>query len=334
MKRHWIAAWAAPFILVLAGCGGGESSARTTAKPVAAASIVVPDVTGQSAREAAATMGKAGLQADLFGSDGQGWTGSPDDPAKALSTDPAAGTQMIPHGKVKIRLDRKSQQDWAAQPPAAPAASSPSTAASLTNRYSVTCGYSSDRKYSSYKDVWTSPEYQASGYCETKIDGKDPVPRANGIALLPQEQAIVNVVALKGGDVSNPARTFANIYSLCASVPKDYADHVVGISGNVQKPGIEGALALCPDTPHAALLQQALTSVKIDSGSYAVGKDMLPGTYSTAPGVRQCYWSRSNGAGDIIANNFIDYAPNGATVTVYAGEGFTSDRCGVWTKVP
>lgn len=60
---------------------------------------------------------------------------------------------------------------------------------------------------------------------------------------------------------------------------------------------------------------------------------MEPGTYRTKPGSKDCYWSRTNGGGDIIANNFIGFAPNGVTVTVCAGEGFESQRCGMCTKI-
>lgn len=29
----------------------------------------------------------------------------------------------------------------------------------------------------------------------------------------------------------------------------------------------------------------------------------------------------------------VGFAPAGVTVTVFAGEGFESERCGVWTKI-
>lgn len=64
-----------------------------------------------------------------------------------------------------------------------------------------------------------------------------------------------------------------------------------------------------------------------------VGTTMEPGTWKTKPGVKDCYWSRSSGSGDIIDNDIIDYAPEGVTVAVQAGEGFKSSRCGTWTKI-
>lgn len=35
----------------------------------------------------------------------------------------------------------------------------------------------------------------------------------------------------------------------------------------------------------------------------------------------------------IIANDFVSFAPDGVTVTVYPSEGFESERCAPWTKI-
>lgn len=34
-----------------------------------------------------------------------------------------------------------------------------------------------------------------------------------------------------------------------------------------------------------------------------------------------------------FANDIVDFAPDGVTVTVLPGEGFKSSRCGTWTKI-
>lgn len=69
-------------------------------------------------------------------------------------------------------------------------------------------------------------------------------------------------------------------------------------------------------------------------GTYTVGKDIKPGTYRTlARPVSDCYWERSNSGGDTIANDFVTNAPRGVTVTIYRGEGFTSQDCGDWIHV-
>ena len=64
-----------------------------------------------------------------------------------------------------------------------------------------------------------------------------------------------------------------------------------------------------------------------------VGQTMEPGTYKTKPGIKDCYWSRNTGGGDIIDNDFVSFAPDGATVTVYAGEGFESEHYESKTKI-
>jgi hypothetical protein len=339
MKGSWITACSAGLVLCLSGCGGGSGSATTTSSPSASStaspsasatpvSKVVPNVVGKPATDARALMNNVPLNSTLVGPDGVAWTHGPSNSAKVVSTDPPAGATTT-NGTVKLFLDMKQADAEAAEVKA-------SADAKLANRYTISCGSDSSKpKFKSYKDVWSSPEFGSSGKCAVQIDGRYPSIGAldNPIALLPSEQAIVNIVGPNGSS-GHPAETFANVMALCATVPKDFPDTIIGPSGAAMKQRIQGALALCPDAPHAALLQQALTVVKYDSGrSYTVGKDMEPGTYGTRPGVKDCYWSRTTGGGDIIANDFIEYAPNGVTVTVYAGEGFTANDCGVWTKV-
>ena len=85
--------------------------------------------------------------------------------------------------------------------------------------------------------------------------------------------------------------------------------------------------------PHEQKLQEVVNSVKIEDGTYTVGKTLDPGTYRTKPNAKDCYWSRTTGGGSIIANDFVGFAPDGVTVTVYPGEGFESKYCGLWTKI-
>lgn len=80
------------------------------------------------------------------------------------------------------------------------------------------------------------------------------------------------------------------------------------------------------------MLQGVVTAVKVGPGTRVVGQTMEPGTYKTNPGAKDCYWSRTTGGGAIIANDFVGFAPDGVSVTVYPGEGFESSNCGIWTK--
>lgn len=69
-------------------------------------------------------------------------------------------------------------------------------------------------------------------------------------------------------------------------------------------------------------------------GTLIVGTDIAPGTWHNS-GTPGCSWQRmsgfTGGVGDIIANGNTDTAVN---VTIGPGDkGFSSARCGTWTKV-
>jgi hypothetical protein len=337
MKRYISAVLAATVIAGLTACGGGEpkaatatgsasSTASTTAsatpKPTRTAKAI-PDFAGKPFSEARKTLGNAGFIVSIVGQDGKKWTGGVDDTVLVVSSAPAAGT-VTNTTDIAFTVN-VSQEEFLA------AGKAKADAAKLLARYTLTCGsYSSTQPtYTGYKAVWASPDYKGSGTCSVKIDGKasyDKVP------LIPLEQPFVDLVASKGGDVSVPSSTIGKLVSLCAKLPSDYADEVV-VNTAWRKAEAEAALAMCPDAPHVGLLREALTAVKIGDGNHTVGQNMEPGTYRTKPGIEDCYWSRNTGGGNIIANDFVGFAPNGVTVTVYGGEGFESTRCGVWTKI-
>jgi hypothetical protein len=70
-------------------------------------------------------------------------------------------------------------------------------------------------------------------------------------------------------------------------------------------------------------------------GTHIVGQDVSPGTYRTLVGSPGCYYARLAGfsgtVGDIIANASTD---GPAVVTISpTDKGFTSQRCGTWTRV-
>lgn len=105
----------------------------------------------------------------------------------------------------------------------------------------------------------------------------------------------------------------------------------------------KAAAARCPDAPFAAELVRVAGGVapapktSMNDGTFVVGKDIAEGAYQVnvpagANGVHDCYWERTGPQGATIDNDFISFAPQGPVVTVYAGEGFVSQRCGSWTK--
>ena len=100
----------------------------------------------------------------------------------------------------------------------------------------------------------------------------------------------------------------------------------------VTSPGAVAPIEAKPTTPPAPAPPAQPT---IKEGSWTVGTDFPAGQYRTADAVAaECYWSitksGSNGS-DIIANDI----PGGGrpTVTLKAGQDFTSHGCGTWAKV-
>jgi hypothetical protein len=101
----------------------------------------------------------------------------------------------------------------------------------------------------------------------------------------------------------------------------------------------EGGGVLCPR--YAKEIRDALgggASVRtMSSGTYRIvtgaglGEDVAPpGTYRTSGDLADCYWERSRKDGTIVENRFATAART-VTVTVRAGELFTSRGCGTWS---
>lgn len=339
MKRYISAVLAATLIVGLAACGGGETQPASVDTPTTSpTSLTVPAVTGMDFPTARTTVLKDYV-VTVLGKDGKKWTASsPNKTVMIVSSSPAAGT-VIDKAEIQVSVNMTEDEMNAAATAEFAAANAAATAAlaakKLAIRYEFTCGpnpYSTTGVdvYNSLKDVWASKHYAGSDKCITRIDGfsADSKP-----AVLPSEQAIVDIVAANGGDTSGaPAQAFDTVLRLCVKPDPDFADAVFAIPA-WKTARAKAALALCPDAPHAALLQEVATAVKVDSGTKVVGQTMEPGTYKTKPGAKDCYWARTTGGGDIIANNFVGFAPDGVTVTVVAGEGFESSNCGVWTKI-
>lgn len=311
----------------LTACGGGEQAADHS--PAAPTSVSakstptarpVPDVVGKTYLDARTTLNKSDYFPRLVGKDGEEWTTNivPNDSVIVVSVSPALGKKDF----VDVTVNMTEKEFLAA-------VKAKGEAAKIAIRYTYTCGTwsSTQPKYKSYKDVWTSSDYKSGSDCSVKIGDQYPSDKPT---LLQDEQKVVDLVGSKGGDISAPANTFGRIMSLCAKVGSDYADHA---STPARKAEAEAALSVCPDAPHAALLQETIDTIKMASGDKIVGQTMEPGTWKTKPGIKDCYWSRNTGGGDIIANDFVGFAPDGVTVTVYPGEGFESERCGIWTKV-
>jgi hypothetical protein len=84
-----------------------------------------------------------------------------------------------------------------------------------------------------------------------------------------------------------------------------------------------------------AATEHRIASTTISEGTWTVGRDVEPGTYTTKAPVTtgRCYWkistSGTNGS-DIIENDIV--SGGSPTVTISAGQDFETSRCGDWVK--
>lgn len=344
MKHYLSAVLSAAIMASLTACGGGAPQAASSTESASPSPsptnslITVPEVAGKPIADAKTALTSLGLYVVILGKDGKKWSKStvPDKTVVAVSTDPAAGGLMVENASIEVTVNLTEDEQLAATKAAAEAANGAAEAAKLATRYTFDCGargdYSTTNRdvYHSLKEVWASKHYAGPDVCWIHIDGKGIYDHP---FLIPSEKAIADVVAAHGGGGGGSASSdFGRVLELCSKLEPGYADKVVARM-DWKKAEAQGALALCPDAPHAPILQGVITSVKIDDGTKVVGKTMEPGTYKTKPSSKDCYWSRTTGGGAIIENDFVGFAPDGVTVTVYAGEGFESQGCGVWTKI-
>lgn len=73
----------------------------------------------------------------------------------------------------------------------------------------------------------------------------------------------------------------------------------------------------------------------IESGTWLVGTDILPGTYKFDGSTDSCYWSRLSGFGGTLDEIISNDRPRGQSfVTIEASDkGFKTSGCGQWTRV-
>lgn len=217
-------------------------------------------------------------------------------------------------------------------------------AAARAVRYDFNCstgssaiGDKSSAHVHTFQAVWADPKFASLKSCDGRVGASW---WHDKYTLEANEKAVVDQIAADGGDVSSPSGAYSDVLAACLITPADNWDASKGVKVRVQAIA-KAALSMCPDAPFAAELNRVAAGEpgnRMDDGNYAVGKDIAAGTYQIqvpagANGVHDCYWERAGAQGGTIANNFITYAPQGPVVTIYAGEGFTSQRCGTWAKI-
>lgn len=96
-------------------------------------------------------------------------------------------------------------------------------------------------------------------------------------------------------------------------------------------------LTAAPTTPAAATTAAAPPppppAPTIEDGSWTVGEDIPAGTYKTVGAGSDCYWGiykSGTNQSDIVK---VNVGGGNLRVTLKAGQDFTTDRCGTWTKI-
>jgi hypothetical protein len=327
--------------VLLAGCGGSPVAAPNGEPAVSASPTTppstMPDVAGKAYKDARDLLAANGVGFKTSGPDGSSFSVPPPPLAVVAKADVAAG-QPVTRGTTVTLTMQKAQAALEAE------ASAASVAAARAVRYDFTCTTSgsavtdkSGTHVHTFQAVWADPKFASLKSCDGRVGSSW---WHDKYTLLADEQAVVDQIAADGGDASSPSGAYSDVLEACLISPADDWDSSKGFKIRVQAVA-KAALRMCPDAPFAAELTRVANGEprsRTSDGTYAVGKDIAAGTYqvqvpSGANGVHECYWERAGAQGGIIANNFINFAPQGPVVTVYAGEGFISRNCGTWQKI-
>lgn len=163
----------------------------------------------------------------------------------------------------------------------------------------------------------------------------DPTPTPQETRLSTEELAYLEALGNKpdaDGSITFDSGLIEEGRLLCGEGEESYGPPSLdGIIESDQANDPEYAAALkhlCPK--YLPILKKAKGG--FTDGTYEVGKDIKAGTYRTTHSASDCYWERSTGGGDTIANDFVSNAPRGVRVTIYKDEGFKSQGCGNWQR--
>lgn len=179
-----------------------------------------------------------------------------------------------------------------------------------------------------------SPAQQAARQAEKDAAAAAQAAADAAAALAAAEEAYVQALIASGRsvDATNRPAVLKSARDFCQGLI-DSPDQSLTIlvpkvrSSNNSLPATQAVATFCPQYNGVA----GVAAASFGDGSYVVGSAISEGTYATlATGIKDCYWERSDGGGNIIDNDFITFAPNGVAVTVYTGEGFTVSGCGLW----
>lgn len=219
-----------------------------------------------------------------------------------------------------------------AEPPTETPTPTPTATPTVEPAYiTYTCSIKEEfQDFTDYRDVWATKA--PVEYCDTEI-------LADYDGLTATEQKALAVAYGKEAEVDQ----VRFLYGICAQTAGIPIDKTVSSD---QAEEAAAAIMLCPNHPKVAAIKKGIAAGQAASkadaaieadrkngkfltpGSYLVGKEAVPGTWqSQGERVENCYWETSDANGNIIANNYINVAPQ-FTITVPAtAAGLTLTGC-------
>lgn len=296
----------------------------------------MPDIAGKAYKEAHDLLATNSIGFQMAGPDGSSFSVPPPPLAVVAKADVAPG-EPVSRGMIVTLTMQKLQSVLEAEVSAATAAAARAVRYDFNCSASSAIGEKTSKHVHGFKEVWADPKFASFTSCDGRVGSSW---WHDKYFLLPDEQVVVDQIAADGGDSSSPSGAYSDVLAACLITPDDNWDASKGFKIRVQAVA-KAALRMCPDAPFAAEPTRVANGEprsRISDGTYAVGRDVAAGAYQVqvptgANGVHECYWERAGAQGGIIANNFINFAPQGPIVTVYAGEGFISRSCGTWRKI-
>lgn len=245
------------------------------------------------------------------------------------------------NGKIPVETASSTAETTtttASEPPTETPSPTPTPTATVTPKLkpaalTYSCSINGeDQDFSNFREVWATKA--AVEFCLVEfVPGYEYDPRT------PVEQQALTVAYGKAAEPDS----VKSLYAICAQTSGIPIDRL--ISGDQAKEA-SGAIVLCPDHPKMGLIKKGIAfglaeakneaAIEVDRkngkflgpGSYLVGKEAVPGTWqSQGEKVTECYWEISDAAGNIMANNFINIAPQFSITVPGNAAGITISGC-------
>lgn len=195
------------------------------------------------------------------------------------------------------------------------------------------------------------PEQLAAESSEAAVASKSEAAESRAAASQAAQDALENKAAKIAYDGESDAST---LKEMCEESMLGY-DDLTSLSEDQLKE-VKGALVLCPKHKDRTkidkqvknsetILAQEKNGTRFRDGTYRVGKDIKAGTYVSTGypekdlddededgSMENCYWERTNAAGDIIDNHFGTHAFR-VQVTIQPSDySFDTENCGEWVR--